>query len=54
MASGCLMKDQMGNGIFWVRWGGINVGLESKAFVSVEVVKEYIEESEKDLAGYFL
>jgi len=54
MASGYLIKNQSGNEIFWVRLGDINVGLESKSFVSVEAVKECIEESEKDSAGYFL
>lgn len=53
MASGYLIKDQIGNKIFWVRLGDINVGLESRSFVSVETVKECIEESEKDSAGYF-
>ena len=53
MASGYLIKNQSGNEIFWVRLGDINVGLESKSFESVETVKECIEESEKDSAGYF-
>lgn len=54
MASGYLIKNQKGNEIFWVRLGDINVGLESKSFVSVEAVRERIEGSEKDSAGYFL
>lgn len=54
MASGYLIKNQMDNKIFWVRLGDINVGLESKSFMSVEAIKECIEESEKDSAGYFL
>ena len=54
MASGYLIKKQKGNEIFWVRLGDIKVGLESKSFVSVEAVRERIEGSEKDSAGYFL